>query len=245
MNERPLVSPGLIVGGLILTAGIILLLDRQGIIDAGQIFQFWPLAVIGLGIARLLNPSTGGSRVSGIFIILAGAAIELNKLGYIRFTLGQIWPLILVAIGGALLWRAIEDRREPVAPAQAAAPFSDTPPLPGRGSSIHRFVAFGGIELVSDVKDFVGGEIMATFGGAEVDLRQADIAGDTAVLNISAMFGGIELKVPDNWSVSFHGLPIFGGYVDKTRHPREDGPAKPKRLVVRGFAMFGGVEIKN
>ena len=42
-----------------------------------------------------------------------------------------------------------------------------------------------------------------------------------------------------------HGVGIFGGYTDKSRHFQPD-PTKPtKTLVVKGVAMFGGVEVKN
>ena len=47
----------------------------------------------------------------------------------------------------------------------------------------------------------------------------------------------------DHPDVSVEGVAIFGGYEDKTSHPREGAAAK--RLVVRGFAIFGGVEVKN
>ena len=38
-------------------------------------------------------------------------------------------------------------------------------------------------------------------------------------------------------------VAVFGGYEDKTSHPR--GPEPAKRLIVRGSAVFGGVEVKN
>jgi hypothetical protein len=39
------------------------------------------------------------------------------------------------------------------------------------------------------------------------------------------------------------GVGIFGGYSDKTIHPPSDPPAK--KLIIRGVAVFGGMEIKN
>jgi hypothetical protein len=41
------------------------------------------------------------------------------------------------------------------------------------------------------------------------------------------------------------GVGVFGAYEDKTRHFQPD-PSKPtKTLVVKGVAMFGGIEVKN
>ena len=83
------------------------------------------------------------------------------------------------------------------------------------------------------------------FGGYKVDFRHAEIHGDRAVLEANAFFGGGEIIVPEHWYVSMHGAGIFGGYTDKTRHFQPD-PSKPtKTLIVKGLAMFGGVEVKN
>jgi hypothetical protein len=56
------------------------------------------------------------------------------------------------------------------------------------------------------------------------------------------MWGGIEIRVPEAWSVSGRVVPILGGFEDKTR-PAQGATAH--RLVVRGFAIMGGIEIKN
>jgi hypothetical protein len=88
-----------------------------------------------------------------------------------------------------------------------------------------------------------GGEVLAVCGGYSIDLRGAAMAGPSATFHANVLFGGVELKVPENWSVSMDGLPLFGGYSDTTRHPKPD--SESQRLIVTGFAMFGGLEVKN
>ena len=78
-------------------------------------------------------------------------------------------------------------------------------------------------------------------GGYQLDLRQAAINGD-AVIDIFVMWGGIEIRVPENWSVSSRIVPLMAGVEDKTRPPQG---ARDHRLELRGFALMGGVEIKN
>jgi predicted membrane protein len=78
-------------------------------------------------------------------------------------------------------------------------------------------------------------------GGCEIDLSQASMRGEAAVFDIFAMMGGIEIRVPEDWAVENQGLALLGGFEDKTRRPLD---AK-KRLVLRGFALMGGVEVKN
>jgi hypothetical protein len=82
------------------------------------------------------------------------------------------------------------------------------------------------------------------FGGFELDLSQADIAGDQAVIDSTVLFGGGEIRVPRTWTVIVKGIGIFGGYSDETT--QETVPGVPsKTLIVKGLAVFGGVGIKN
>jgi hypothetical protein len=55
------------------------------------------------------------------------------------------------------------------------------------------------------------------------------------------MWGGIEIKVPDEWEVVNRGNAFLGGFEDKTRPL----PGANRRLVVTGTAIMGGVEVKN
>ena len=62
-----------------------------------------------------------------------------------------------------------------------------------------------------------------------------------AVLNVFALMGGISIKVPTDWTVELEGTPILGGFEEKTMQPKDAN----KRLVVRGTAVMGGVDIRN
>ncbi len=70
---------------------------------------------------------------------------------------------------------------------------------------------------------------------------------DEATLEINAIFGGVEIRVPEAWQVAFRGTPIFGGIADKTRVGRTTDLSDPRRkvLILTGAVIFGGVEIKN
>jgi len=94
-----------------------------------------------------------------------------------------------------------------------------------------------------DWQDFKGGEAFAMFGGVELDLRSATIAQEEVVIDASALFGGVDLQVPESWNVAVEGHGIFGGYDDKTLHTMPED-ARP-RVVITGNAVFGGVVVKN
>jgi hypothetical protein len=98
----------------------------------------------------------------------------------------------------------------------------------------------GGFERRVSTPDFRGGEITAVMGGCALDLREASIVKE-AVLNVFTIWGGINIKVPPDWTVVLNGTPVMGGFAEKTVTP----PDGSKRLVITGYAIMGGVEVRN
>lgn len=92
-------------------------------------------------------------------------------------------------------------------------------------------------------KSFKGGEVVTVFGGAEINLLNADFTG---VINIETvqLFGGAKLIVPSHWEVSTaEAVAVFGGIEDKRPNNVPTDPTK--RLIVRGTIIFGGLEIRT
>ena len=56
------------------------------------------------------------------------------------------------------------------------------------------------------------------------------------------IFGGAKFLVPANWVVKSEAVAILGG-VDDKRNVAQPEPGK--QLVLKGFVMFGGIEIKS
>ena len=50
--------------------------------------------------------------------------------------------------------------------------------------------------------------------------------------------------MPPHWEIVSQGLPLMGAFEDKTHVTTHAGSRQP-RLIVRGVAIMGGVEIKN
>jgi hypothetical protein len=93
-------------------------------------------------------------------------------------------------------------------------------------------------------QNFKGGKLVAVFGEFKVDLTDADIEGDYAEMEATAVFGAGEVRVPEKWMVSVRGAAVFGEYQDRTHQQPPQG-APTKRLVIKGGAVFGSVVIKN
>jgi hypothetical protein len=104
------------------------------------------------------------------------------------------------------------------------------------------FAILGGVERRIRSEIFRGADLTAIMGGCELDLREAQMGGDEAQVSAFALWGGIEIRVPKDWTVVNESTALMGGVEDATRPPR--GSGRP-RVVVRGFALMGGIEIKN
>lgn len=67
---------------------------------------------------------------------------------------------------------------------------------------------------------------------------------DQILWPLVAVFGGVDVIVPEGWRVQLGGLPIFGGYEDKT-HRNGALALDAAVLKVGATAIFGGVTVKN
>jgi hypothetical protein len=84
-------------------------------------------------------------------------------------------------------------------------------------------------------------EVSAVMGGCDLDLRDAVPTSDPVIVQVFAMWGGIEVRVPPEWIVQNEAWPILGGVVDNTQTPVQP----TRRVILRGMAFMGGVEIRN
>jgi len=143
--------------------------------------------------------------------------------------------MLLVVLGGYMVWRGFGGTRRTAPAADGQSQFS-------------AMAIMGGVARRSNSQTFQGADLTAVMGGCEIDLRHASIApGTEAVIEVFAIWGGIEIKVPEDWTVVPRVFPLMGGVDDRSRAPltSPDKPHQEKRLVVRGIVIMGGVGIKN
>jgi predicted membrane protein len=235
----------LVMGLLVIGIGMLFLLDNLGFIEIRHAITFWPLAFIVAGIVKMFDTSSPNNYVVGTILIVVGAVLVLNRIGIVYLSWQTMWPVLMIALGGLLLYRAVDSQRrrgEASEPAFGAVPLQKEPlkaDAPG-DSMVDATAILGGFERSVLSQDFRGGDVTAILGGCALDMRSASIKGE-AVLDVFAFMGGITIKVPSDWTVVLHGTPILGGFEEKTAKP----PDGSKRLVVTGYAILGGVEVRN
>ena len=216
-----------ILGIGVLAVGAILLLDNFGLVEGENLFAYWPVLLILVGISHFVRPEGSRRYLAGSIFIAVGAIILLSNLGMISFGIWDLWPVILVIVGLSLILKPF--RRKGVSIADDAGVFEATAIL-------------GGATRRISATNFQGGDATAIMGGCEIDLRDCGSEGGPAEIDTFSFWGGIEIRVPDDWEVQVKGLAILGGYADETRTVEGEGR---KVLVITGTAIMGGVEIKN
>ena len=267
-NKPPLHSPSQIVLGVIVIGlGLLFLLDNLGFINVRYTFRFWPTLLIVFGLLKLSQSRSANGYLLGGMLVLLGVVWTLKHMGIFYMNWDVLWPLLIIGLGAAVVSKSLPGsqqrlrrRRFSAPPESAARPDAfgqarngavslDKEPAaaaPGAGgqadddSIIEVTAILGGYVRRVSSQHFKGGDINVIMAGCEIDLRQASIDGE-AVLNVFALCGGITIKIPPDWSVVLQGTPILGGFEEKTIVP----PNQAKRLYVTGYAIMGGLEIRN
>jgi hypothetical protein len=239
---------GHLAGGLVLLIiGVWFLLNNLGVFYVEDVRKYWPVLLIVAGVAHLFSSRHGvRSLVWGGLLASIGGLLLARNLGYIHMDVWQIiWPVILIFLGLLFLFRARRGGGGFIGPPSCGGGVaSGAGSGPANPNVLDEVTVFGGIQRRIDSQDFEGGDLSSVFGGIEVDLRGANTKKDEIVIEANAVFGGIDLMLPDRWSVTVRGSGIFGGYDDQT-HPPANPAEKRPHLTVTGSAVFGGVTVRN
>ncbi len=100
-----------IFGVILIGLGTIFMLDNLGYVDAFRIWEYWPVVLIGFGLASLIAPKDAGDPAGGAVMTAVGTFFLLRKLDVIDWHLRDVWPMFLVLAGVALVARALTERR--------------------------------------------------------------------------------------------------------------------------------------
>jgi len=220
ITQQPKLSVKMVVGIFFTLLGILLTLDNFDLADADRFLPYWPLLLIAIGLIKLQDRD---SRIPAGFAIGAGALLLLFTTDWVRFSIFDLWPVALILAGLAIVAHAFGFR----APALAA------------GSDSTLLCVLGVRKEAITARNYRGGRIIAFMGGCELDLTRADMD-IPAELEIVAIWGGVEIKVPEGWEVTGNVLPVMGGADIRTK-------AAPggRKLVVNGVVIMAGVDIKS
>ena len=221
----------IVFGAILLIFGALALIDNLNIFSSRDIFEFWPTLFILIGALKISRSQTISSSLIGGGFVVVGVLLTLQHLGIIYFRTRDLWPALLIIAGLSVIFK---DKLH------AGNDWKTLNSTDAQDSVYHITAFMSGAKMQNSSTDFRGGELTTVMGGIVLDLSKATMQTE-AVLNVFAMWGGIELRVPPDWTVISQGVPILGGIEDKTIPPINQN----KKLYIQGYAIMGGVEIKN
>ena len=85
-------------------------------------------------------------------------------------------------------------------------------------------------------------QVLALFGGIDLDFRDAVFEDSTIEISGICCFGGMDIKVPEGLHVSNEMVGIFGG--TDLKGVADPIPGAPT-LVLKGLTLFGGVSVRG
>ena len=218
---------GVLIGALLIGLGIIFTLNTLEITNINIFFDgWWTLFIILPSIYALF---TEYDKVGPLIGLVIGGALLISAQGIVEFTtlLKLLAPVILIIIGVKVIYNVLFKKK-------IDGHFPKNRPTPKSYTAV-----FAGHDIRFDGQIFEGATLTAAFGGIEFDLKNAVIDKDVFI-NAYAVFGGIDVFLPDGVNVKVKTSVVFGGVDYKHRHKHIDGAPT---VYIYADAAFGGVEI--
>ena len=212
---------------VLIVLGVVFLMGNLDVIDVDigdLITTWWPLILILLGVIGLFQARS--TPIGSIFLIVLGVVFLLITLDVADFDI--LWPIVIIGAGLWILFHNRVSRRS-------------TADEVGQDSVNVSALFSGSVQRITSQR-FQGGNVSATFGAVELDLRAAGLA-ENPVLNMNVFMGGVELSIPDEWLVNVNGSPVFGAIEYSRPQPAATGDAPT--LTINASIAFGGLEIKS
>jgi predicted membrane protein len=260
-NNKPRNNKAL-AGIILLVVGLVLLVHQLDLFFFPGWLISWPMGLIAIGV---YNGAKHQFRNSGWLIMVLIGVIWLSNDMFPHYDASRItWPLCIIIFGLWMIlrrgnkWDKHKADWDRWTQSQTQTPPSTDPNAPfdaDQAKTEYKYKnsygddyldavsVFGGVKKTILAKDFKGGEIVNIFGGAELDLTQADING-RVVLDITQIFGGTKIVVPSNWQVVSDIAAVFAS-VDDKRIRSTAASGNEKILVLKGVSIFAGIDIRS
>ena len=221
-----------IIWGLVLVAvGVIVALNALEITNIDIFFDgWWTLFII---IPCFIGIFTSKDKYSNVLGLAAGVFLLLCCQDILDFSM--LWklglPVIIVAVGLKMIFSGLFRNKSNKIMEN----------IKNNNGTTKRFsAAFSGNTANFSGEMFYGTELNAIFGGVDCDLRGAFIEQD-CVINAVAIFGGIDIFVPEGVNVKVNSTSIFGD-VENINHKNTHENAHT--IFINATCIFGGVDIK-
>lgn len=220
-----------LLGVILICVGIILGLNALDIAHINVFFKgWWTVFIIIPCFFGLFKEKDKTGNLIGLII---GIVLLLCCQGILQYKL--VWklivPFILVMIGLSILLKDVFHKK-----------VNDRiHEINNQEHTSHDYTSiFSSKKIDFDNQIFEGANLSAVFGGIKLDLREAHVQKDI-VINVTAVFGGIDIYVPDYVDVKMSATSIFGGVSNKKKNTNTNNQVT---IYINSTCIFGGVDLK-
>jgi len=230
-------SNRLLIGILLIVAGLILMVKKSTILPEpldnfiDNIIFSWQMLLVAIGVITLIGSD---NKTPGIVMVAVGGFFLIPELFTDFFrSFNFFWPALFIVIGVVLLMNSNRLGRK--------LNFSTS----NKADYIDYTNIFSGAERQLITDNFQGGKITSIFGGGEVDLTRSSLSAGENIIEITCIFGGTTIIVPESWNVILDVTPILGGFSDARKLRGDVIKDNTRSLTIRGTVIFGGGELKS
>lgn len=197
---------------------------------------WWTLFIIIPCFISMVNHGIGFGSTFGFLV-----GVLLLASNYVTFPFDAwrlVVPVILMLIGFRIIFQGVFQRKPNYY--NQKVEFTETQNETSSSNTSREYNAiFAGNRIQID-DTFDGASLSAVFGGLAIDLRDAKINHDVQI-HAQAIFGGIDIYIPQGVKVKINNVPVFGGVSNKA--PSNNDPGAPT-IFINSTCMFGGIDIK-
>ena len=211
-------------------------------------FFSWPMLLLAIGIVHVCKfQFLWGiilAAVGKFFLFTKVSAMFPGEVLYEQFA-STYWPVLIIVCGVLILLSPFLGfgKRSKTCSKNKWNENNTPNENENNDGNINYNFTFSGTEQVILDPVFRGGNIDVTFGGLELDLRRTSLAEGDTYLYINAVFGGVEIKVPDNWDIEIRQNRFAGGIEDSRKNNNTEKD-RTRKLIVVAKCTFGGIDIK-
>ncbi len=222
-------------GVAIVALGVIFGGNALGLFNINIFFDgWWTLFIIVPSVVALF---TDKEKLSSLATLAAGIILLLAAQNVFSYDVAWkvILALILMAIGLSIIIKSIFHGNNDKEVEKKIHDLEDEKTMDSQ------MAIFSGSDRTYNDEVFNGSTLAAIFGGVDLDLRRAKFNKDT-VIKAFCLFGGIDIKVPEDVQVKIKSGFIFGGVSDE----RKGNTSKGKYTIYLDTAGgFGGISISD
>jgi len=230
-------------GTVLLCFGLVLLLDVFLYIPNHIYFVIFSLKnlLILLGVFLFIKnkQNLGSLFLIGIGIFLH--IIDFFDVDLTDFTL----PIFLIGLGIYLLSNRKVTRKEKLAPAEPLHIDEEkTEPSSSSGNVeyIDQFSFLGSYKQVYGSR-IMGGKVRCILANTKVDLTHSQLHNHQIVLDLSSIFGNVDIYIPKEWALKSKMTVILGSFTDNAHHLTNLRLENQDLVILNGVASFGSVKV--